>query len=227
MRRVAVFDIDGTVFRSSLTIELVEELIARGLFPESARKIYEKERRRWNDRRGSYEEYIRAVVRAFEKNLKGVRYADFADAASRVVVRERDRVYRYTRDLISDLRRRGYFLLAVSQSPKTILDGFARRLGFHKVYGRIYEIGAESRLTGALVDEHLIENKAAIVRRAAEKENLTLRGSIGVGDTESDIPFLEIVARPVCFNPNATLYRHARRLGWKVVVERKDVIYEL
>ena len=54
-----------------------------------------------------------------------------------------------------------------------------------------------------------------------------MQGSIGVGDTESDIPFLEMVAKPVCFNPNQKLYRYAKRMGWKTVVERKDVIYEL
>jgi phosphoserine phosphatase len=58
------------------------------------------------------------------------------------------------------------------------------------------------------------------------KENLILRGSVGVGDTESDIAFLKFVSRPICFNPNKKLYDHARRAGWEVVVERKDVIYQ-
>jgi len=78
-----------------------------------------------------------------------------------------------------------------------------------------------------VIDEHLIANKANILKRAVEREGLTLEGSIGVGDTEGDIPFLEMVETPICFNPNALLYRHAKRLGWQVVVERKDVIYKL
>ena len=65
------------------------------------------------------------------------------------------------------------------------------------------------------------------MRRAVEKENLTLQHSIGVGDTETDIPFLEMVAKPICFNPNSKLYRYAKRMKWDVVVERKDVVYEL
>jgi phosphoserine phosphatase len=50
---------------------------------------------------------------------------------------------------------------------------------------------------------------------------------VGVGDTESDIPFLKLVDRPICFNPNRKLYAAAKRHGWKVVVERKDVIYKI
>jgi phosphoserine phosphatase len=50
---------------------------------------------------------------------------------------------------------------------------------------------------------------------------------LAVGDTESDIPLLELVTFPICFNPNENLYNHARRMKWEVVVERKDVIYHL
>jgi len=56
---------------------------------------------------------------------------------------------------------------------------------------------------------------------------LTLKGSVGVGDTESDIAFLKMVEKPICFNPNQKLYQYAKRAGWKIVVERKDVIYHL
>ncbi len=227
MKKVAIFDVDGTIFRSSLVIELTEALIAEGLFPPAARKRYQAEYRRWFDRRGSYEHYIDAVVASFILHLKGVHYADFKRVTKRVVAEQKHRVYRYTRDLIKELHRKKYFLLAISQSPKMVLESFCKRLGFNKIYGRIYTVGPSDRFTGAIEDMHLIENKGNILRRVLEKENLTLKGSIGVGDTEGDIPFLELVERSICFNPNATLYRHAKRLGWEVVVERKDVIYQL
>lgn len=226
-RRVAIFDVDGTIFRSSLLIEVVNRLIEKDVFPASARRVYGHEEERWLNREGDYEEYINAVVKAFVRHLKGVHYSALADAAEEVVEEQWKRVYRYTRDLIKDLKKRGYFLLAVSHSPKTVLDKFCPRLGFNKTYGVIYEIGPQDCFTGNITEEHLILNKAAIVRRAAEKENLTLAHSIGVGDTETDIPFLEMVARPICFNPNAKLFRYAKRMKWNVVVERKDVIYQL
>jgi HAD superfamily hydrolase (TIGR01490 family) len=226
-RRVAVFDVDGTIFRSSLLIQLVDTLIEKGIFPENTRAVYERDRERWLNREGDYEAYIAAVVAAFRKHLKGVAYDAFADAAEEMVERQWKRDYRYTRELLKDLKSKGYFLLAVSHSPKTVLDKFCPRLGFDKVYGIIYETGPQDCFTGAVVDEHLILNKANILKRAIEKEDLTLAHSIGVGDTESDVPFLEMVAKPICFNPNAKLYRYAKRMGWKVIVERKDVIYTL
>ena len=226
-RKVAIFDVDGTIFRSSLLIQLVDQLIRDGVFPEEVQDIYAKQLEAWQDREGDYQTYIEAVVRAFKEHIKGVHYGCLADAAETVVAAQWKRTYRYPRELIRELKRKGYFLLAVSHSPKTVLDKFCPRLGFDKVYGMLYEIGPQECFTGTVLDEHLIFNKANIIRRAAEKEKLLLADSVGVGDTESDIPMLDAVEQPICFNPNAKLFAHAKRAGWKVVVERKDVIYEL
>ncbi|MFA6503164.1 MAG: HAD-IB family hydrolase [Candidatus Paceibacterota bacterium] len=224
---VAVFDIDGTIFRSSLLIELVERLIEKGIFPESARAMYDEERVQWLDRKGDYEAYIMKVVETFASQLKGVPYGPVADAAGEIIEEKRDRVYRYTRDLIADLKRRGYYLLAITRSPKFIADGFGYECGFDKVYGMFYATGPSDNFTGEIEDADLIMNKAAILTRVFRKEEVTLEGSIGVGDTESDIPMLEMVETPIAFNPNQKLLTHAKRRGWKVVVERKDVIYEI
>jgi len=147
--------------------------------------------------------------------------------AKRVVTRSGAHVYRYTRDLAAKLKRRGYFLLAISNSPKEVLDPFCAKWGFDKVYGRIYEVGADGRYTGRTSYHDLITDKAKILKRAVSKEGLTLAGSVGVGDSESDIPFLKLVAEPICFNPNSKLLAAAKRQGWKIVVERKDVVYQL
>ncbi len=226
-QKVAVFDVDGTIFRSSLFIQLTEKLIERGNISAHMNKAYRREQDKWVNREGTYDEYIEAMVRASERYFRGVHYGDFRDAAKQVVDAQWKRVYRYTRGLIKDLKARDYYLLAVSHSPKTILDFFCPRLGFDKVYGVIYQIGPSACLTGKVQDEHIIFNKANSLKRAIEKEGLSLKGSIGVGDSESDIPFLEMVSNAVCFNPSSKLYRHAKRNGWNVVVERKDVIYEL
>lgn len=226
-RPVAAFDIDGTVFRSSLLIELVDRLVDREVFPEAARAYYTRAREEWLDRQGDYGPYVKKVVTSFATYAKGVPYGDVADVAGEVIEEMRHRTYRYTRDLIQELKKRGHFLLAVSHSPKFIVDGFCYELGFDKSYGTFYDTGAANRFTGEIVDEHLIMNKAAILRRAVEKEHLTFTGSVGVGDTDSDISMLSLVEEPIAFNPNRGLYRHAKQHSWKVVVERKDLIYEV
>lgn len=224
---MAIFDIDGTIFRSSLLIELTEGLVQEGVLPERVKRVYAAAYQRWLDREGSYEDYIGAVIKAFESHIKGISSEEFERVAAQVVSFHKNRVYRYTRDLVKDLKRRGYFLLAISNSPKAVLDVFCSQLGFTKIYGRIYEVDDGGHLSGKTAYLELVQDKAKILQRAVERNDLTLRGSIGVGDTESDIPFLKMVDRPICFNPNLRLYRHARRQGWSIIIERKDVVHKV
>jgi len=226
-RTVAVFDIDGTLFRSQLVTELLETMIAEGVVHSEAREHYRTQERHWRNRTHTFQEYIDGVVCAFMEHIKGVHYSEFDRAARIVGALHKHRVYRFTRDLIRDCKKEGYYILAISQSPKRVLDVFCSEYGFDKVYGRVYELGPSDRFTGVVIDEHLIANKSTILKRAAEREHLTLTGSIGVGDTGDDIAFLETVDTPICFNPNAELYRHAKINSWRVVVERKDVIYDI
>lgn len=224
-KKVAVFDIDGTIFRSSLLIKLVEELIKRGDFPESSRIEYKKHEEAWVRRKGSYESYIDKVIVTFTTHIKGLPYNSLHLASQSVAKRQSDIRYVYTSKLMQELKKKGYFLLAVSQSPWAVLEDFCKALGFDKVYGRFYELGPNEKLTGEVRGEELISDKAQVLKRAVKKHNLTLVDSVAVGDTDGDIPMLSIVKNPVCFNPNKKLAKVARANGWKIVVERKDVIY--
>ena len=226
-KKVAIFDIDGTIFRSSLLIEVVNALIENKLFPEKARLLYLKSHQDWLNRKGSYETYIIDVVKSFEQHLSILRHNDFLRISKQVIAFNKYKTYIYTRELIKDLKKKGYFILAISHSPKELLDEFCANWGFDKVYGRIYEVGPNGKFTGQTLYKEEISNKANILRRFIEKENLSLANSYGVGDSESDIKFLTFVQNPICFNPNKKLYDHAKKHGWKVVVERKDVIYEI
>lgn len=227
IRKLAIFDIDGTIFRSSLLIELVHELIQRGIFSLKVENLYIKSYNNWLNRKDSYQKYVQAVIKAFDENIKWVRYKEFLRIAQGVACFYQSRVYRYTRDLIKKLKKQNYYLLAISYSPEEIVKEFCRKLEFNKVYGGKYEISKQGRFTGKVLEKDFLKDKTKFLKQIIKKENLTLKGSLGVGDTESDIAFLKVVEKPICFNPNKELYKYAKQQGWQIVVERKDVIYKM
>ncbi len=224
--KVAVFDIDGTIFRSSLLIELMEALILEKVIPAKTEKLWEKDYLAWLERRGSYQDYISKVILASRRHLRGVSQFKVWEVAKKVLAFHQNRVYRFSRDLVKELKPT-HFLLAISGSPFDIVQPFCREFGFDKVYGTIYEVDGKSRFTGKVFYEDFVRDKRKTFERALIKEGLILKGSVGVGDTETDIPFLKMVERPIAFNPNEKLYREAKRRGWEIVVERKDVVYRM
>jgi len=227
-KKIAVFDIDGTVFRSSLLIKLVDGLTRQGLFSPQTVRHYKKAGQKWLDRKGGYEDYIAGIIKAYDGNIKGLSYKTFERVAEKVIKEEKNHTYRFTRDLVKQLKKQGYYVIAISHSPKPALEPFCKALGFSKVYGVMYEANNRGKLTGKKMFTDLIFHKDKILKRVLERHpEFTLTGSVGVGDTDSDVSFLKLVDKPICFNPNQKLYAYAKKRKWKIIVERKDVVYEL
>ena len=66
---MAVFDIDGTIFRS-LYFELFHALVNRGIFPKKAEKEIEKYYLPWFHRTGEFNRYRDEVIQLYTKYIK-------------------------------------------------------------------------------------------------------------------------------------------------------------
>ncbi|NQT49815.1 hypothetical protein HQ571_03935, partial [Candidatus Kuenenbacteria bacterium] len=51
-------DIDGTLFRWSLFLYLVDKLFEAGIFNQTIKKHFIKEEKIWRERKGSYDDYL-------------------------------------------------------------------------------------------------------------------------------------------------------------------------
>lgn len=224
--RLAVFDVDGTLFRRGLVPALTRKLVDEGVFPERVRGELSEDYYAWVERRGSYERYDRMVVRLFQRELKGITLKELRRCA-RLVVEERGRrLHIYTRDLARRLKAAGYFLLAISGSPEEILNTFVKPLGFDRAIGTLLARDERGRYTGEAVRD-AFANKRRVLEEFLAATDLGLEASVGVGDTLYDVGFLEMVKTPIAFNPNRSLFEVALRRRWPIVVERKDVTYNL
>jgi phosphoserine phosphatase len=119
-------------------------------------------------------------------------------------------------------------VIAVSASPHHVVELFAQELGFDRFFGTIYEVH-EGAFTGKKGLDTTTRDKSEVIRLWAHDEGISVdyEGSYAIGDTEGDIHMLEKVGNPIAFNPNRALVDHALAQGWKIVVERKDVIYDI
>ena len=224
-RPIAIFDIDGTIFRSSLLIELFRELVRGKIFAPQALQEIQKSETRWLNRRGQYERYIWDVNETYREHIVGKKRSQVVAASRRVIRSQKLRTYRFTRDLLRKFRG-AYHTVAISGSPLEVVREYNKFLKFDKIYGTENGMDRRGRYTGRVLHEPPLYKKELILGYI-EAHGLNMRGSIGVGDTESDIGFLELVDEPICFNPNVLLAKVAKKNNWKVVIERKDLIVEL
>jgi HAD superfamily hydrolase (TIGR01490 family) len=227
-RKFAVFDIDGTLYRSSLFLDTVEKLIRDGVIPPKRAEAHYELKRKWEERahKESYEEFIYDVVVNTQSGLKDLSVEKVEKASHEVAEFNKDIVYTYTRDLIKKLKSEGYFVMAISGSHSEVAERFCQLHGFDAFSSTIWLRTSDgSRYTGEVVD--MGRDKAKQLESMVEQYELDFKSSYAVGDSRGDITMLRLVDHPIAFNPEQHLLDMAKSNKWQIVIERKNVIYEL
>ena len=225
-RPFAVFDIDGTLIRWQLYHAVADALIKLGYVRASAYGDIKTARMGWKTRQPgkSFRTYELELIKVYESVLANLTTDQLDQAVQAVFDEYKDQVYTYTRQLIEQLKSRNYCLLAISGSQAEIVRLIAKYYGFEDYTATVYE-RTGGRFSGNKSVPSL--DKAKALGQLLQKHELIIAGSLAIGDSRSDAAMLEMVERPVAFNPDKELYELAAQKGWKIVLERKNMIYEL
>lgn len=225
-RKFAAFDIDGTIGRNSIFIAVTDELVRSGHLPAEVGLEVEKKHEAYKLRKHkeTFNEYTVASVNALFAHMQKMKVADYQAAVDRVMEKHKLYTYVFTRELIKQLKSEGYFLIALSGSEMYGVQQFCEYYGFDVAIGETYE-EKNGMFSGKI--KGVMDGKGVILKRLINEHGLSLKGSIAIGDSKSDAKMLELVENPIAFNPEDRLYDVAVANKWKIVVERKNVIYEL
>lgn len=225
-RKIAFFDLDGTFFRWQLYHEIVFEFKKQGLFDTTTANQLDQALLEWQARRLKWHDYEMKVVHSFEPIISRISPAEFETVAESIIERSGHKVYNYTRELRQSLSDQGYYTLAISGSQQEIAEIFAAGYNFDQTIGALYS-RHKDKFTGE-VERRVPGRKHEIVEEfMASHPELSLEGSYAVGDSSGDISLLEMVDHPVAFNPDTALLAVAKEKGWPIVIERKNIAYQL
>lgn len=225
-QKIAFFDLDGTFFRWQLYHELVFELKDRNVFSGDTALRLDTSLIAWQAKKQSWHDYEADIIHALEPALPNLDTALFDEAAHAVVARSGHKIYNYTKRLLATVKQEGYYTLAISGSPQEIAEPFAMQYGFDSCIGALYERQANT-FTG-MVARRVPGRKHEIIKEFLnEHQNITLKDSIAIGDSDGDIAMLRMAERPIAFNPSTILHEVATEHGWTIVLERKNIAYTL
>lgn len=217
----AAFDVDGTIFKSSLAEKIIEHGIEDGLFPaEPFNDVYESRRRSHetnNDE--TYQAYINKLVGTFTMQIAGVEVERFDKVASSMIRKHEVRKFRLPRLIIQALED-SHLPIVVSGSPDVLVRPFVADLNITTVYGSTYATD-DGRFTG---EAYGVGDKAALLQKHVEAGDVIKQGSVAIGDTASDISMLDYADKPIMFNPSSMLMKHGEKEGWDKALEVKDSI---
>lgn len=228
----AFFDIDGTLFRNALMIEHFKKLIKYEfidpiIWHGNIKHVYKD----WEKRYGDFEDYLELLAAIYLEELKGVNkdYIDFV--ASQVININGDMVYKYSRDRINWHKKNGHKVFFISGSPDFLVEKMADKYGVTEYRASEYLLDENNNFTGEIYKMWDYVNKQKALDEFVEKYNIDLPNSYAYGDTTGDLSMLSMVGNPIAVNPNKKLLntiksRDILKDKTKIVIERKDVIYE-
>jgi HAD superfamily hydrolase (TIGR01490 family) len=111
---------------------------------------------------------------------------------------------------------RGDVCAIVTGASRYASQPLAKRLAIPHVVSTEFEVDAEGRFTGKIVQPLCVgEGKLARAERFAEQVGLRIEDATFYTDSVSDLPLLARVRQPVAVNPDPRLGRLAAARGWR------------
>jgi HAD superfamily hydrolase (TIGR01490 family) len=216
LRAAAFFDLDKTLVAGSSGFYWARAAAAHGLI--SRRRLaadgWENVKFRL---RGSTDDSTRKVWERVGAFLAGQRVRDFERLSPRVLAGVLPRLYPEMLAIAWEHQDEGRPIYIVTASTQETASMIADILFFDGAVGAPLE-QVDGRYTGKLAGPMTYrEGKAEAIRQLAERDGLDLGASWAYSDSESDLPMLRAVGRPVAVNPDRELARVARQEGWEVI----------
>lgn len=233
MIKAAFFDIDGTLYREGLLTSIFKkfiksEIIDADIWYQDVQDKYNQ----WDKRVGNYDDYLIKIAEKYIEAVRGLHRSQVEYIAQKVVEQKGDKVYIYTRDKILWHKEQGHMVITVSGSPFELVKAMSIKHGFDAYRGTVYELDEEDRYTGNLNPLWDSVSKQKEIERLVREYQIDLSESYAYGDTAGDFMMLKSVGHPVAMNPTKELLQkifadEEMMKKAKVVVERKDNIYQL
>ncbi|MDO4593852.1 MAG: HAD-IB family hydrolase [Tissierellia bacterium] len=230
--KAAFFDIDGTLFRSSLLVEQFKILIKREIIDpkvwfDEIKPLYDQ----YDKRYGEYDNYLLTLTTQYQKKLKGISLEYINKLSKEIVQRNKDIVYRVTRKALNRHRKDGYKIFFISGSPDFLVNEFAKYYKADYCIGTKYIFDKDNKFTGDIRPMWDSKNKIKALNFLCEKFDIDLNNSYAYGDTNGDLSILKAVSNPIAVNPSFEFLTKIIEdidlsKKTKVYIERKDVLYE-
>jgi HAD superfamily hydrolase (TIGR01490 family) len=223
--RVAIFDLDGTLYRGRVWEAVVRHFFSARVHRGAALLYLIRNF-------GRYGLYRAGVVprdlvwERFARDLPGL-FRGMSEARAREVV---EAIYRerIEPDLDPALLARwqsygeqGARRFIVSGAPAPVVEFVGERLGATAALGTIAE-KRDGRFTGKVSGEVCQDAAKATRMRAFIAQTgweVDWTASHAYADSHSDLPILELVGHPVAVRPDPGLLAHATARGWPVIGE--------
>jgi HAD superfamily hydrolase (TIGR01490 family) len=213
--KLAILDLDGTLYSGTLGIDLLQELVRENLFHPRAYEQVVKTLESHEQGGLTRRELATRLYTLCGEGIAGLGRDQVAQAAAAAWERNKYQVFPFVEELLSTLSRRGYTTVLMTGSPTEIVHLFARTYAVDHVYAADFETRGD-RYTGQLLFSPGRQGqKRHMLQRIAHELEADLGASLVLGDSENDFEMFDRVGVPVAMNSKGHLSLQYQSKGWR------------
>lgn len=222
-KSAAFFDVDNTLMRGASMYHLARGMARHGFF--SAKQIRNFARKQLKYLASGKEhakdlKFVTDATMEFVAGRKAVEISQIGDEIIDEILL--NKLWPGTLKMAQAHISMGQEVWLVTASPNELADKLAKRVGLTGGIGTRAEV-VDGIYTGRLDGSPLHgAAKADAVRALAAERGINLAQSVAYSDSSNDLPLLSVVGMAVPVNPDRSLRRRARKLGWPIVEFRRS-----
>lgn len=224
MVKLAVFDVDGTLFDGNMGIEFLKVLLGKQLFPADLGKTiyswYAKYKSGEVDKALAVDE----IYKVYAKGMLGLQRSVAEQVANETFAGVKKDIFPFVPELFSILRREGFELILLSGSPVEMVNCLA----VHLSLSLSSVVAGTLGVRGGLYSGETLSYPGSAQQKVDELEKLIKAqnwevdwsASLAMGDNERDMMILKKVGHPFVIQgslSNADFHQLALGFGWQVL----------
>jgi len=225
MVKLAIFDVDGTLFDGNLGIEFLKVLIRKGLFDKDiGQKIFVLNEKY---KEGKIEKsiLIDKIYKLYAVGMTNQKTSEVIPASLETWKGVSGNLFDFVKPLVKFLKEKGFEIILLSGSPIEMIKILAKKLEIYKTVAGMLEI-KDGVYTGNIISypgssEQKVEALGKLVRD--EKIDVDWKNSIGMGDNERELGIFKKVGMPFALEPNEKLTNEAKRLNF-TIANRNNIL---
>lgn len=212
MKKIGLFDIDGTIYDGYLIFPLSKYFVKKGLISNEVLTSLKNAATRYRAGKQGYEFTQKQVNKILIEGLRGRRYTNITSLAREFIDSQEKNFYKYVKPLLSNLKKL-YDVYFITGEFQFIAKACADKFGVKGYRSAVCEV--EDDIISGKVSKDLAysEEKRDVVLPLLEKYSVA--GSFAVGDSVGDVEMLKLVENAFCINPSEGLKEVANERGWK------------
>lgn len=218
MKKIAVFDIDGTLSNFHLGVEFLKEMSTLNAIKGISQAIFSQQYKEWTQSSEKTAYYDRYLDQYYDIGLVGVEKNVFEEAGQRIADHAFPHFYQETLTELKKHQDEGRFIILISKSPEQAVAKIAELINADAHWGWQFNFDSANKYVGQYTYPGGASDKAYIIKQLVIKYGLDLNDSFAYGDTNGDISMLRLVSNPIAVNPESKLLIEAQQHGWRILL---------